>query len=395
MAFDTVSEKDSIPDVFAVADVLIAQAVERYRDEIDIVAYYGSRARGDCREGSDLDIFYVPAEGQDPPVGHTFLLAGLLFDFWAIPWNLLEGFATGRVRGWAFAPGLVHHARVLYARSEQQSARFAGVQQMVLDLQKPEARPEMIGRALGMFGQVLGHLGNLRLAAVEGDIADIRYAGWLVVQFAWECLALANQVFFERGLQKGLAELHKLAHRPVHLEQLIATISTSPDPEQVLHAAEELACDTRRVLRELQGSLPPRTTVRDQFEQAYPELKDMVEKLLAACEQGNPVGASASAWSLQHELSMMLSQVEPGAGRRDFNLYHEFAAAYRRLGFPDLLAVAGNLDTLATQARLLDERLRRWLAGESVELHEFKSVEELAAFLAATGRPEVDQQGPG
>jgi predicted nucleotidyltransferase len=369
-------------DVFAVAEVLLSHAVETHGEEIDIVAYYGSRARGDCRPDSDLDIFYIPAEGKDPPVGRTFLLQGLLFDFWAIPWNLLEGFATGRVRGWAFAPGLVHQAKVLYARSEEQSARFARVQQMVLDLQKPEARPEMIGRALEMFGRVLGHVGNLRLATAEGDIADVRYAGWLVIQSAWECLALANQVFFERGLLKGLAEQHKLAHRPPLLEQLIATISTAPEPDQVLRAAEELALGTRRILRELQGELPARATVQAQFEQSYPELEDMVGKLLAACAQGDPIVASAEAWKLQHELSMMLNEVTPGAGRPGFNLYHEFATAYGELGFPDLLALtSGSLNDLAQQAKLWDERLRRWLRDESVGLCEYESLEKLEASL--------------
>jgi len=370
-------------DVLAVADVLVSHAVKKHGHEIDLIAYYGSRARGDYREDSDLDIFYTPAEGKNPPVGRTFLLEGLLFDFWAIRWDLLEGFATGRVRGWAFAPGLVHQAKVLYARSEAQASRFAQLQQTIQELQQPEARPVMIGRALEMFGRVLGHLGNLHLAAAEGDITDVRYAGWLVVQSAWECLALANQTFFERGLFKGLAELQKLTHRPPHMARRIATISTSPDPHQVLNAAEELALGTRRILREFQASLPPRTTVPAQFEQVYPELKDEVTKLLEACAQGDPVVASAGAWSLQHELTMMLSQTGPGPGRRDFNLYREFASPYRGLGFPDLLlGTAAGLDDLAQQTRLLDERLRQWLRGESVDLGEFETLEELEAALA-------------
>ncbi len=367
-------------DVFAVADLLVSHAVSTHGQEIDAIAYYGSRARGDFRPESDLDIFYIPVEGKDPPVGHTFLLQGVLFDFWGISWGLLEGFATGRRRGWAFAPGLVHQARLLYARSEEQSARFTRIQQMVLDLQKPEARPEMIGRALEMFGRVVGHLGNLRLAAAEGDLADVRYAGWSVIQSILECLALVNQAFFERGLYKGLTELYKLVHRPAHLEQLIATISTSSDLGQVLSAAEELALGTRRILREFQASLPARATVRDAFEQSYPELKDEEGKVLAACAKGNPVVAGAGAWRLQHELTMLLNDAAPGPGRPDFNLYHELASAYRELSFPELMASSG-LDDLASKVHLLDGRLRKWLGDESVSLGEFETMEELEASL--------------
>ncbi len=367
-------------DVFAVADLLVSHAVSTHGQDIDIIGYYGSRARGDYREGSDLDIFYVPAEGKNPPVGHTFLLQGLLFDFWGISWSLLEGFATGRRRGYAFAPGLVHQTKLLYARSEEQAARFARVQQMVLDLQKPEARPEMIGRALEMFGRVLGHLGNLRLAVTGGDLTDLRYAEWLLIQAVWECLALANQTFFERGLEKGLAELHKLALRPAQMEQLIAIISTSPDPNQVLSAAEELALDTRRILRELQKSLPAPATVQEAFAQSYPELKDAAGKVLAACSKGDPVVASAAAWKLQHELTMISGDTERGPGRPEFDLYGEMASAYRGHGFPDLLT-AEDLDDLAQRTKLLDERLRQWLDSAAVSLCEFESVDEFKTSL--------------
>ncbi len=36
-------------DVFAVAEVLSTHALENYPDEIDLIGYYGSHARGDAR----------------------------------------------------------------------------------------------------------------------------------------------------------------------------------------------------------------------------------------------------------------------------------------------------------------------------------------------------------
>ncbi len=368
-------------DVFKVADLLVSRAIAGHGSEIDIIAYYGSYAQGVASETSDLDIFFVPAEGKDPPVGHTVLVGGLLYDFWGIRWETLEGFATGRTRGWAFAPALVHHAKTLYARSAEQEARFAAVQRSVLDLQSPEARPQMVQRALEAFKTVLAHLGNLRLAAV-GEMSDLRFAGWGVIVAACECLALANQTFFHRGWGHLLHEIPRLEHRPTDLEALIVTISTSDSREAIAAGAERLALGTRRVLREAQDALASQREPGQVFEAAYPELKDGLGKVLRACERDQPVSASAAAWSAQSELSLMLNDLCSGTDPAGFNLYSEFATLYSQLGFPDLMGASyADLGEVAERTRSLDGHLRRWLGEQSVSLNEFETLEEFERSL--------------
>ena len=41
----------------------VSHAVEKYGQDVDLIAYYGSRSRDDARENSDLNIFYTPADG--------------------------------------------------------------------------------------------------------------------------------------------------------------------------------------------------------------------------------------------------------------------------------------------------------------------------------------------
>ena len=369
-------------DVFKVADLLVSRSIATHGDDIDLIAYYGSHAQGAAREGSDLDIFYVPAEGKDPPVGRTVLIEGLLFDFWAIRWETLEGFATGRIRGWSFAPAIVHHAKPLYVRSDAQRARLAALKQRVLDLQTPESRPGMIQRALDAFSHVLAQLGNLRLAAAGDVFADVRHAGWKVILAAWECLCLANQMFCDQGWGKLLEQIPRLQFRPDNLVALIVTISTSGDPALIAKAAEELALGTRRVLRDLQQGLAAERTARDVFGSAYPEMHDGFGKVLAACAGQRPVAASATAWFAQFDLSLMLNSLQNGANGWDFNLLSEVDPLYRELGLPDLMrASAGELPELAAQVRLLDERMRAWLQTQAIELGEFSTLADFERTL--------------
>ncbi|MFP4380770.1 MAG: hypothetical protein ACLFUS_09740 [Candidatus Sumerlaeia bacterium] len=82
--------------------------------------------------------------------------------------------------------------------------RFEGLKQLIADLQKPEAFPEMLDRALDYFRHVESGLYKMRLARLSGDEASMRYEALQFATAVMECLALANQIFFDKGLADGL-----------------------------------------------------------------------------------------------------------------------------------------------------------------------------------------------
>ena len=225
-------------------------------------------------------------------------------------------------------------------------------------------------------------MANLRDAAVDRNLSDARYAGWKVVEASWECLALVNQVFFEKGLAKSLGSSTAFNDRPDRIDELITTITTSSSSADILDAGEDLARGTRAVLRRAQASAPATTTIREQFQRGYPEFKDAGRKLRAACNRGDRVGANADAWPLQSDVTSMLDKTVVGLGDGNFNRHSEIDSAYRRHGLPDLMAyTSGPLATLAEQADLFDQRLGDLLGEHSAGWDDYRDIDEFRASM--------------
>lgn len=61
-------------DVFAVADIIVRHIKARYRQDVAIVAYYGSWLQGRATERSDLDFFFIPATERGREVECQFVI---------------------------------------------------------------------------------------------------------------------------------------------------------------------------------------------------------------------------------------------------------------------------------------------------------------------------------
>lgn len=165
-------------DVFAIADILVEHAVQTYGDEIAIIAYYGSYAKGTASPTSDLDIFYIPEPGKARALSSQFVIEGRPYDFWPVSWALAEEIADATTtRPWVLAASLLIDAKVLYQRSTADLERFRALQARTEALTEPPQRRKMIKQALVEFQQTLFQLGQIRLAVAAADLVG---RGWAV-----------------------------------------------------------------------------------------------------------------------------------------------------------------------------------------------------------------------
>jgi len=329
-------------DVFEVADRLVALTRERYPDEVSLIAYYGSRATGTDHLASDLDLFYIPADGKNPDAARCFIVDGLPFDFWPMSWEMVERIADARFRNWAVAPSILSRAVVLWARSEADRMRFKAVRARIDGL--AEDGEERSRRAAAAFP-----------AAVR---ALERGGAWPVVTACLDCLALANGVTFDGGWTRAMSELDRLEARPPDLLELVPAIVTSTDPAEIRELGQHLVDGTRAVL-----SFRPAASV---FRGTYPEIREHVVKLVASCGSGDAVRASLETWVIEEEVRGILERSD---------------AADPAL--PDLLAAydPGDLSELRKRAFEFDARLVAWLDEIGAARNVFADLDELDAWL--------------
>jgi hypothetical protein len=371
-------------DVFEIAEILVAHAVQAHGAEIAIIAYYGSYAKGRASPTSDLDIYYVPDEGKAQSLSSQFVMDDLPYDFWGVPWTLLENIVNGSSgRPWSDAASLIADAEVLYHRSAEDLDRFNALKDRVAELTKPESRSIMVGRALDEFKTTLFQLGQMRVALADADVAGTRWAGLKFVHSAVNCLALANQTYFSKGWGANMPEVLAMPHKPADLAGLISAVLTPQDTEHMLAAADRLAGDVRGILRTAQASISERADAQAVFKDFYYYVFEYKNKVLAACAREDVLAAGSAAFHMQEQICQLMNKIDNGFYGTGFNLLGEYSEGFHKAGFPDLLEPAAQADLveLARRVQQLDEKAQQWLEGHSIALNILGSEEELRRFL--------------
>lgn len=366
---------DNIPSIIAaLQDALL----RKLGDEVDLVFQYGSYIRGATHRFSDVDVSYVPVhEGTWESI--TVLVEDRLVDLYPMHWSTLERMAEFRNPS---ASVLLHH-RILYARTGQAAARMAALGQQLTARQQPQARPEMVRRALETFQSTSYDYYLLRMQAAAGHAAGCLRQAQSILRTVLHCLAVVNQACVDTRKLEQVAALPKV---PAGFAETAARLVAALEPAEVLAATETLLDSTRDLLlAEQRACLREATTYPAAFGSGYPELRRDLQGVMLECERGDLFALKGSLLSLLHEVSRAIAQAETGVVYSGFNTLAEYEQDLVRLGFPALLPCLERADFAELGRRCLrfDTRLREFLTERGVGLNAFATVEELAAYLAA------------
>lgn len=357
-------------DVFEVADVIVGDVRRRFPDTVAIVAYYGSYANGTATPRSDLDFFFIPDGPGAAAASRQFIIDGIGFDFWPISWE-----RAGRIASFDEAiVSVVADCRVLYSRSQADLDRFEGLRRNIQSMSLPENRELMLGKAVALHKDCFFDLHETDLASRRDDLSATRRSAARLVSTTAQCLALANQTYFKRGMGQNRAELAALSLKPTGLEHLLDVVSGSADCREIHGACEDLAGRTRALLEEEQARLSKRCSFGDAFGGFHEEALSTYNKIRTACARGDRETAFYASISLQREVESAFEACD-GKG------------SYARSGLPDLAANldAGNLPALEKTVIEMEAQFREILKSRDVTLNEFTSLEEFKESVVRAG----------
>lgn len=371
-----------------VAQLLIDHANRAYPGEVAIVAYYGSRARGAAAPNSDLDLFYIPEDGKDPDLCRQFILDGLPYDFWPVRWRFAEDIANARPgRPWVRAASLIAGARVAYARSDGDLARFVALQNRVAELMQPDHAPEMLARALDAWHAVLAKLGTAHLSltacskgeAVPHPYDNLTILCFQVVDEVVNCLALASQTHVPQGWAADPTLVAQFRIAPPNVTQLILRVAQAQDAHAQVRAADALAHAAHEALLHAQRAIAKPIPLKDAFAGVYAYTVEYRNKILKWRDKNNVLAAEYEAAQLQNELARAFANFASGVSHPEFNFLQDVVDAYFAAGLPDMRSA--NLDKLAQRAIQLEETLRNWMQAQGMDVGVVTSKEELMDFL--------------
>jgi hypothetical protein len=368
-----------MPDLAAVAEVLVERVRTWYPQDVAIIACYGSYVQGRATATSDLDIFFIPRTPRGLEASLQFVLDDVGFDFWPVSWARAE-----RMAGFDDALStLIMDSRVLYVCTPEDGQRFEALRARAASMEDPVQRAAMLQKASRRLLNCSGDCAAFSLPAVRASLTATRLVAGKVITGVLESLALLNQTHYTRGPGQNMDEVRHLAVKPESLERLLHEIVTGSDASVIADLCGQLIMATRALVVAMEAVSAPAVSWTSSLGGFVEELTGMINKLVHACETADLDTAFFAASSLQYETAAALAAAEGGACTGVLATWDDYAGAYVHAGLPDLVGRVGpaTLSDLRQATLAFQKQLMEVLKEHQVPVRVFATLEDLRSFL--------------
>ena len=361
---------------------ILKEEVIKNHPEISIIAIYGSAARDQQTEYSDLDMYAI-VDNEESKFEIQFMLDNQTVEFWCISWEWVEKIASANDDYPLLYPirtSILLNNKIIYARSEEDRIRFNNISNLTNIGEKKQ-----IQIATEHFKKLFSIIGRLEYAKEMEDLASARWAIWEFIDDTVCILGLLNNKKFLRNWGSNLHETFKLDTLPEFYEKDIFVLATSSDFNELISRGRRVLLQLRDVLNSKSESI---SLDYDEHLKNLPDeymgLKSYLNKILSACAKKDILAASYAATELQVWFAEHLEKTENKrpVNIYTFNTYHEVKGTYEMLKLPDLSQSIAKIDfeQLKEDVINIDKIATNYFENIGVKLQIFKDISQIREF---------------
>ncbi|MHA1910834.1 MAG: nucleotidyltransferase domain-containing protein [Candidatus Kariarchaeaceae archaeon] len=358
--------------------IVADHVVQKNRENIAIIAIYGSYALGTETSLSDVDVFMIVDEEPTEKINCNIIFQGKPISFWQMDWKKAEKMASGEegfIGIWCNAASLFVNNSLLYSRSKDDLEKFKSLKDLVEEANND--RNGKLSHVVNSFNKLFD-IERISFAKEKDDILYARWVVWGLLNNLASLLSWVNGKFYTKNWGSSIEQILQLPLLPEGLKELVDVLVSSDDYDELLIAGRKLVRRTRKLVREEQEKIKPSF---DTTSEVFVHIKEYLNKIYSACEREDIYPASYAATELQIWLTELMALRERKHAT-NFNLASEVSSYYAQL-LPDLTSFITKKDFtgLKEATEIFEANLVKFITERIGKIPFIDTLEELNTFL--------------
>lgn len=296
------------------ADWAVRKVESEYKEDVCLLLEHRT-LRLDQDQGSTSFSYYIPATSRANGLARTFIIEGIGYDLFPVPWERIERTAEAG----EYNTTLLADAEILYARSDDDRQRFVSLQaKLAANLQNPHY---MYSRALEWLAAVMELYQETLFAEA---LPRVRENAGRICDLLAVAVACVNRRYFRHGRTNQISELRSMDEVPAGFTELYEQTIRARTAEEQKRLCHGIIATTRGFLEQRDRHAARRISAPDFSELAawYQELCYTWRRVYHWCDMNDPVNAYLWCCLLQNEVD----KVGDEYGIEDLDIFSAFDA---------------------------------------------------------------------
>lgn len=343
-----------------IVDLLLNKIRADYKDDVAFVVVHGSTIYNETHAKSDVDLYYLAKTDRGNELSQVFILDGIGYDIWSIPWERLVRIASHEER----STSIITEGRLVYYGNDADLRRFNELKAIALDVSD---RTKFINKAQTVLDDAYKSYYELLRST---GLYDARMCALRIVFAVTRATSLLNRITIKRGRGKLKAEIEAMPLVPTDFGVLYDTVFKNKGIGTLKRNYDALIKNTQKLIDAERRTVSNPKTFHEKMDKIYEEMINFYNKIRHACEVGDMVTALFAAGELQWEFEDKFAGTGVDA-RRLPNIMESFNP-------DDSSAFLKVVD--AHQKAVLD-----LIKANHIQITEFGNIDQVRQFLSGIG----------